>query len=163
LAGWAPTPSPASASAQILNAVSVERSAATGTVALVAPIGAAGGVRRGVVMRSLYLVLMGLAIAIPVHLGAATVSSSGRARRAGEQPGFARTIMPSVPCMAVFAVVAAGLRGAGDGTPLLIGGVVNLVNVCAAYAHLRQVRPAGHSACGAAGQRRAFAVGAASG
>jgi putative MATE family efflux protein len=125
---------------QILNAVSVMNMAlATGTVALVARhIGAAE--RRdaeGVVMQSLYLaVLMGVAIAVPVYIWAPQLVSVFKVAPGVLESGagFVRTIIVGVPCMAVFAVVAAGLRGAGDmRTPLLIGGVVNLVNVCVAY------------------------------
>jgi putative MATE family efflux protein len=125
---------------QILNAVSVMNMAlATGTVALVARhIGAAERrAAEAVVMQSLYLaVLMGLSIAVPVYIWAPQLVSIFKVAPGVLESGagFVRMIMPAVPCMAVFAVVAAGLRGAGDmRTPLLIGGVVNLVNVCAAY------------------------------
>lgn len=125
---------------QILHAVSVMNMAlATGTVALVAR--AVGRNDRpaaeGVVMQSLYLaVLMGIGIAVPVYLWAPQIVSIFQVAPAVLQHGadFVRGIMLGVPCMAVFAVVAAGLRGAGDmRTPLLIGALVNVVNVIAAY------------------------------
>ena len=125
---------------QILHAVSVMNMAlATGTVALVARH--IGGndhqAAEGVVIQSLYLaVAMGLAIAVPVYLWAPQLVSIFKVEPAVLRSGaeFVRVIMLGVPCMAVFAVIAAGLRGAGDmRTPLLIGVLVNLVNVVAAY------------------------------
>lgn len=125
---------------QILNAVSVMNMAlATGTVALVARH--VGGRERAAaesaLVQSLYLaVLMGVAIAIPAILWAPEMvgifADDPEVLSAGT--GFVRTIMLGVPAMAVFAVIAAGLRGAGDmRTPLLIGGLLNVLNVSIAY------------------------------
>jgi putative MATE family efflux protein len=125
---------------QILNAVSVMNMAlATGTVALVARHVGAREIREAesALVQSLYLaVLMGAVIALPVIIWAprmvAVFADDPEVVVAGTD--FVRTIMLGVPAMAVFAVVAAGLRGAGDmRTPLVIGAVLNLLNVCLAY------------------------------
>ncbi len=125
---------------QILHAVSVMNMAlATGTVALVARhVGAnEHPTAEAVLQQSLYVALsMGLAIALPVALWAPQIVSIFKVDpgvlAAGS--GFVRTIMLGVPPMAIFAVIAAGLRGAGDmRTPLAIGALVNLLNVAAAY------------------------------
>jgi putative MATE family efflux protein len=125
---------------QILNAVSVMNMAlATGTVALVARhVGAnERHVAEAVLQQSLYVaVLLGLAVAIPVVVWApqlvAIFQVDAGVLAAGT--GFVRTIMFAVPSMAMFAVIAAALRGAGDmRTPLAIGALVNVLNVCAAY------------------------------
>jgi putative MATE family efflux protein len=125
---------------QILNAVSVMNMAlAVGTVALVARhIGAdERATAEAVVQQSLYVALaMGLAIAVPVALWAPQVVAIFKVEagvlEAGS--GFVRTIMAGVPAMALVAVIAAGLRGAGDmRTPLAIGALVNVLNVAAAY------------------------------
>lgn len=125
---------------QLLNAVSVMNMAlATGTVAIVARhIGAHQRAEaEGALVQSLYLaLLMGVAIALPVIVWApgmvAVFTDEAEVLAAGT--AFVRTIMVGVPGMAVFAVIAAGLRGAGDmRTPLLIGGFLNLLNVSAAY------------------------------
>lgn len=125
---------------QILNAVSVMNMAlATGTVALVARhVGAnERPTAEAVLVQSLYVALvMGLLVAAPVAFWAPSLVSIFRVDphvlEAGS--GFVRTIMLGVPSMAVFAVIAASLRGAGDmRTPLVIGGLVNVLNVTAAY------------------------------
>jgi len=125
---------------QILNAVSVMNMAlATGTVALVARhVGAnERHVAEAVLQQSLYVaVVLGLTVAIPVVVWApqlvAIFQVDAGVLAAGT--GFVRTIMFAVPSMAMFAVIAAALRGAGDmRTPLVIGALVNVLNVCAAY------------------------------
>ena len=125
---------------QILNAVSVLNMAlATGTVALVARhVGAREhDAAESALVQSLYLALvMGLAIAVPVIAWApdmvAVFADDPEVLAAGT--GFVRTIMLGVPGMAIFAVIAAGLRGAGDmRTPLIIGAFLNLLNVSIAY------------------------------
>jgi putative MATE family efflux protein len=125
---------------QILHAVSVLNMAlATGTVALVARhVGAnQRHTAEAVLVQSLYVAaLMGLLVAVPVAWWAPALVSVFRVDadvlEAGT--GFVRMIMLGVPSMAVFAVVAAGLRGAGDmRTPLAIGALVNVLNVAAAY------------------------------
>ena len=125
---------------QILNAVSVLNMAlATGTVALVARhVGAREhAAAESALVQSLYLALvMGLAIAVPVIAWApdmvAVFADDPEVLAAGT--GFVRTIMLGVPGMAIFAVIAAGLRGAGDmRTPLIIGAFLNLLNVSIAY------------------------------
>ncbi|MGH7788976.1 MAG: MATE family efflux transporter [Candidatus Binatia bacterium] len=125
---------------QILNFVSVMNMAlATGTVALVArAVGANDHDHaEAVLVQSLYsAVVLGLVIALPVYRWAPELVGifkvDAQVIEAGT--GFVRMIMLGVPAMVIFAVIAAGLRGAGDmRTPLLIGGLVNVVNVCAAY------------------------------
>ena len=125
---------------QILGTVSVLNMAlATGTVALVARSIGANDRRaaEAVLAQSLYLaVAMGIAIAVPMYLWAPQLVSVFKVEAAVLESGsgFVRGIMPGVPCMAIFAVVAAGLRGAGDmRTPLAIGALVNVINVCLAY------------------------------
>ncbi len=126
---------------QVLHAVAVMNMAlATGTVALVARHIGAGErqVAEGVVGQSLYLaVVLALGIAAPVFVWAPEVVAIFRVEPAVQVAGaeFTRAIMFAVPPMAIVAVISAGLRGAGDmRTPLVIGGLVNLVNVVAAYA-----------------------------
>lgn len=125
---------------QLLNGVSVMNMAlSTGTVALVARcIGANQRAQaEAALVQSLYLALaLGIAVAVPVIAWAPALvgifADDPDVLRAGTD--FTRTIMLGTPGMALFAVVAAGLRGAGDmRTPLLIGGTLNLVNVVAAY------------------------------
>ena len=125
---------------QILNAVSVMNMAlATGTVAIVARhIGAHQREHaEAALMQSIYLALvMGVAIAIPVILWAPQMvrvfADDPEVLAAGTS--FIRTIILGVPGMAVFAVFAAGLRGAGDmRTPLMIGAFLNVLNVSVAY------------------------------
>jgi putative MATE family efflux protein len=125
---------------QILNAVSVMNMAlATGTVALVARhIGANQRPQaEAALVQSIYLaLLMGVAVAIPVITWAPNLvrifADDPDVVRAGTD--FIRTIMLGTPGMAIFAVVAAGLRGAGDmRTPLVIGATLNLLNVVVAY------------------------------
>lgn len=125
---------------QILHAVSVMNMAlATGTVALVARhVGANQRPQaEAAVVQSIYLGLgLGIGVALPVIVWApqcvAVFADDPEVVRAGTD--FIRTIMLGTPGMAVFAVVAAGLRGAGDmRTPLLIGAVLNLLNVVVAY------------------------------
>jgi putative MATE family efflux protein len=125
---------------QILHAVSVMNMAlATGTVALVARhIGANQRPQaEAALVQSIYLaVLLGVAVAVPViHWAPQLIgvfADDPEVVRAGTD--FIRTIMLGTPGMAVFAVVAAGLRGAGDmRTPLLIGATLNLLNVVVAY------------------------------
>ena len=125
---------------QILHAVSVMNMAlATGTVALVARhIGANQRPQaEAALVQSIYLgLLMGVAVAIPVIAWAPNLvrifADDPEVVRAGTD--FIRTIMLGTPGMAIFAVVAAGLRGAGDmRTPLLIGATLNVLNVVVAY------------------------------
>jgi MATE family, multidrug efflux pump len=125
---------------QILYAVSVMNMAlATGTVALVARhVGAdERHIAEAVVPQAIYVALaMALAIAVPVAIWAPQLVSIFRvdARVVDAGTGFVRMIMLGVPSMAVFAVIAAGLRGAGDmRTPLVIGALVNVLNVLTAY------------------------------
>jgi putative MATE family efflux protein len=125
---------------QILNAVSVMNMAlATGTVAIVARhIGANQKAHaEAALVQSIYLaLLMGVAIAVPVSIWAPKMvgvfADDAEVLAAGTV--FIRTIILGVPGMAVFAVIAAGLRGAGDmRTPLMIGAFLNLLNVSLAY------------------------------
>jgi putative MATE family efflux protein len=125
---------------QILNAVSVMNMAlATGTIALVARhIGADERPRaEAVVQQSIYVALaVGLTIAIPVSLNASRLVGIFQVDAHVLEAGSAwvHTIMFGVPSMAMFAVIAAGLRAAGDmRTPLLIGGLVNVLNVIVGY------------------------------
>lgn len=125
---------------QILNAVSVLNMAlATGTVALVARhIGAnERHMAEAVVQQSIYIaVAMGVTIAVPVVLWAPHVVGIFKVDAHVLEAGTAwvRTIMFAVPAMATFAVIAAGLRGAGDmRTPLVIGALVNVLNVVMGY------------------------------
>ena len=105
---------------QILNAVSVMNMAlATGTVALVArSVGAAERrTAEAVLQQSIYLALaVALTIAIPVALWAPHLVAIFQVEPAvlDAGGGFIRTIMLGVPSMAMFAVIAAALRGAGD-------------------------------------------------
>lgn len=126
---------------QILHAVSVMNMAlATGTVALVARhVGAnERHIAAAVVPQAIYVALtMALALAVPVAIWApqlvAIFKVDAGVVEAGS--GFVRMIMLGVPSMALFAVVAAGLRAAGDmRTPLAIGALVNVLNVITAYA-----------------------------
>lgn len=125
---------------QILHVAGVLNMAlATGTVALVARhVGA--NERQGAeaaLVQSLYLaLLLGVAIAVPVIVWAPRVVGIFRVEAGVLAAGteFVRTIMLGVPAMAVFAVIAAGLRGAGDmRTPLMIGAAINVLNVVTAY------------------------------
>jgi putative MATE family efflux protein len=125
---------------QILHTVSVMNMAlATGTVALVARhVGAnEREVAEAVVPQAIYVGLaMALAIAVPVALWAPRLVSIFRvdAGVVDAGAGFVRMIMLGVPSMAMFAVIAAGLRAAGDmRTPLAIGALVNVLNVVTAY------------------------------
>jgi putative MATE family efflux protein len=125
---------------QILHAVSVLNMAlATGTVALVARhVGAQQrGVAEDVLVQSIYTaVLMSLAITIPVFWWAPELVAIFKVDAGVLVNGtdFVRGIILGVPSMATFAVIAAALRGAGDmRTPLMIGGLVNLLNVGLAY------------------------------
>src|SRR5262245_62164031 len=125
---------------QILNAVSVMNMAlAVGTVALVARhVGAnERPIAEAVLQQSIYVALvMALTVAIPVALFAPAVVAIFRvdAGVVTAGTGFVRTIMFAVPSMAMFAVIAAGLRGSGDmRTPLVIGAMVNVLNVACAY------------------------------
>ncbi|MEO8603933.1 MAG: MATE family efflux transporter [bacterium] len=125
---------------QILSAVSVMNMAlATGTVALVARhVGAAQRREAGaVVAQSLYLALaVGLTIALPVFFFAPHLVAVFKVEPEvlANGAGFVRIIILAVPCMAMFAVIAAGLRGAGDmRTPLAIGALINVINVAVGY------------------------------
>ena len=112
---------------------------ATGTVAIVARhIGANQKAHaEAALVQSIYLaLLMGVAIAVPVIIWAPRMvgvfADDAEVLAAGTV--FIRTIILGVPGMAVFAVIAAGLRGAGDmRTPLMIGAFLNLLNVSIAY------------------------------
>jgi putative MATE family efflux protein len=125
---------------QILHAVSVMNMAlATGTVALVARhVGAdERHIAEAVVPQAIYVALaMALAIAMPVAIWAPQLVSIFKVDAAVVEAGsgFVRMIMLGVPSMAMFAVIAAGLRAAGDmRTPLVIGALVNVLNVISAY------------------------------
>jgi putative MATE family efflux protein len=90
-----------------------------------------------VLQQSIYVALtMGLLIAVPVSLWAPHFVSIFKvdSHVLDNGTGFLRCFMLGVPSMAMFAVVAAGLRGAGDmRTPLMIGGLVNVLNVGVGY------------------------------
>jgi putative MATE family efflux protein len=125
---------------QIINAVSVMNMAlATGTVALVARhVGAnQRPSAEAVLQQSIYVALsMALLIAIPAALWAPHLVSIFKVDSHVLDNGtsFLRCFMLGVPSMAMFAVIAAGLRGAGDmRTPLMIGGLVNVLNVSVGY------------------------------
>jgi putative MATE family efflux protein len=125
---------------QILNAVSVMNLAlATGTVALVARhVGAnERPTAEAVLQQSIYVaVTVALTIAVTVSLWAPQLVGIFKvdAHVLENGTGFVRMIMLGVPSMAMFAVIAAGLRGAGDmRTPLMIGGLVNVLNVGLGY------------------------------
>jgi len=125
---------------QIMGGVNVIMIAViTGTVALVARHVGAGEPHeaQAVLLQSLYAVgLMSCLIAAPVFWWAHDI-----VRLFGVEPavleqgtGFVRIIMFAVPGTSLFYVMASGLRGAGDmRTPLLIGAVVNVLNVVLNY------------------------------
>lgn len=125
---------------QILNAVSVMNMAlATGTVALVARhVGAnERSTAEAVLQQSIYVaVALALTVAVVVSIWAPELVGIFKVdpHVLENGTGFVRTIMLGVPSMAMFAVIAAGLRGAGDmRTPLMIGGLVNLLNIALGY------------------------------
>ena len=125
---------------QILNAVSVLNMAlATGTVALVARHVGANERRtaEAVMKQSIYLALtLAATIAIPLWWWAPQLVSIFKvdSHVLENGAGFVRVIALGVPAMATFGVMAAGLRGAGDmRTPLMIGGLVNVLNVAIGY------------------------------
>lgn len=125
---------------QILNAVSVLTMAlATGTVALVARhIGAnQRPMAEAVLQQSIYVALaLGVLIALPIAVWAPQLVGIFKVDVHVLEGGSAwvRIMMLGVPSMATFAVIAAGLRGAGDmRTPLAIGALVNVLNVALAY------------------------------
>jgi putative MATE family efflux protein len=125
---------------QIINAVSVMNMAlATGTVALVARhVGAnERPSAEAVLQQSIYVALsMALVIAVGAAVWAPHLVSIFKVDSHVLDNGtsFLRCFMIGVPSMAMFAVIAAGLRGAGDmRTPLMIGALVNVLNVCVGY------------------------------
>lgn len=125
---------------QILNVLGVVNIAlATGTVALVARH--VGAVEReaaeDALEQSAYIgLVLGVAIAVPVWVWAPELVAIYRVDPPVVEAGaaFVRTVVLGLPAMALFAVIGAGLRGAGDmRTPLAIGVLVNALNVSAAY------------------------------
>ncbi|MBI4514743.1 MAG: MATE family efflux transporter [Deltaproteobacteria bacterium] len=127
--------------AQILSGVSVAMTAVgTGTLALVARhIGAAEPEEaRGVLAQSLLAAaLLSVAAITPVIIWAEPlVALFGVEPKVIELgSGFVRLVMLSIPASAVLFVVGSALRGAGDTrTPLVIGVVVNVLNVAGNYA-----------------------------
>ncbi len=126
--------------AQLLNAVSVTMTAVgTGTLALVARH--IGAVRRDEAERVMgqsiiVAVLLAVLVIVPVIVFARPLVAAF-----GVEPhvvelgtGFVRLVMLAIPGLSVIFVVASGLRGAGDTrTPLLVGIVVNVLNVAANY------------------------------
>lgn len=125
---------------QILGAVDVVIIAiSTGTLALVARhIGAAERRRaEEVLLQSLYIV----GVISMVTAGAAGVWATALVRLFGvdadvlrEGTAFTQRLMFAVPAAGVFIVTASALRGAGDTrTPLLIGLLMNVVNVIGNY------------------------------
>jgi len=125
---------------QILHTVSVLNMAlSTGTVALVARhVGANQHAEaEATLQQSIYVALLvGVAIAVPVAIWASPLVAIFQVDAGVREAGvaFIRAIMLGVPAMAVFVVIASGLRGAGDmRTPLLIGALINVVNVAFAY------------------------------
>jgi MATE family, multidrug efflux pump len=126
--------------AQILSAVSVAMMAvATGTMALVARyIGAQQPREAENVLCQSITAAFGLSIItiLPVIAWASwLVTIFGLDAPVNAQGTlFVRLVMLSIPQSAVVFVISSGLRGAGDTrTPLLIGVVVNVINIIANY------------------------------
>ncbi|MGD0949696.1 MAG: MATE family efflux transporter [Candidatus Binatia bacterium] len=126
--------------AQILSAVSVAMTAVgTGTLALVARhIGAREPAEANQVLRQSVIAAFGLSVIaiVPVIVFAFdSVALFGVDEGVVAQGGaFVRLVMLSIPQSAILFVIGSGLRGAGDTrTPLLIGVIVNVLNVAGNY------------------------------
>jgi putative MATE family efflux protein len=126
--------------AQILSAVSVAMMAvATGTMALVARyIGAQQPHEAENVLCQSITAAFGLSIItiLPVIAWASWLVTIFGLDASVNMQGtlFVRLVMLSIPQSAVVFIISSGLRGAGDTrTPLLIGVVVNVVNIVANY------------------------------
>jgi putative MATE family efflux protein len=126
--------------AQILHAVHVVVIAVGGgTIALVARF--VGGGQRGeaerVLAQSLYTaVVFGVVVATPMYfLAAPAVAAFGvEPTVVSEGAGYLRYLMLGLPFAASFQIFAAAFRGAGDmRTPLLLGAIVNIVNIFGNY------------------------------
>lgn len=125
---------------QVYYAVNVIMAAiSTGAVALVARHVGAGerhSAEDALVQSLLVAVaLSSLLAAIVFGIASPLVGAFGLAPLvASEGTAYVRYIMLGVPSTALFAVVGAGLRGAGDmRTPLMLGAVVNTLNVIGNY------------------------------
>jgi len=126
--------------AQILSAVSVAMMAvATGTLALVARhVGAREPHAAENVLCQSITAAFGLSIIamLPVIVWAPQLVTIFGVDPPVVAQGtlFVRLVMLSIPQSAVVFVISAGLRGAGDTrTPLLIGAIVNVINIVANY------------------------------
>jgi putative MATE family efflux protein len=126
--------------AQILSAVSVAMTAVgTGTLALVARhIGAREPAEANQVLRQSVVAAFGLSVVaiVPVIAFASEiVALFGVEAAVVEQGGaFVQLVMLSIPQSAILFVIGSGLRGAGDTrTPLIIGAMVNLLNIVGNY------------------------------
>jgi putative MATE family efflux protein len=126
--------------AQILSAVSVAMTAVgTGTLALVARhIGAREPAEANQVLRQSVIAAFGLSVVaiVPVIVFAFDcVALFGVDEGVIAQGGaFVQLVMLSIPQSAILFVIGSGLRGAGDTrTPLLIGVIVNVLNVAGNY------------------------------
>ena len=123
---------------QLLGAVTVTMMAVgTGTLALVARSVGAGSIdeAQSILGQSLLAAtVLAVAAQIPVMLGAeGLVGIFGMSSDvAHEASGYVRTVALAIAPAAVLFVIGSALRGAGDTrTPLVIGLVVNVVNVAA--------------------------------
>jgi MATE family multidrug resistance protein len=125
---------------QILNAVDVVIiSVSTGTLALVARHIGAREQRHAdeVLLQSLYVVgVISIATAATAFVWASDLVGLFGVEAAVLEQGrlFTRTVLFAVPFAAIFIVTASALRGAGDTrTPLLIGFLVNVLNIAGNY------------------------------
>jgi putative MATE family efflux protein len=125
---------------QIYNAVNVVMIAVgTGTVALVARHVGAGqrGAAENALLQSLYVgLLLSIGVALPVLIWLRPLVELFGVEPAvvGEAVAFLRYLIPAVPIAALFTIVGSGLRGAGDmRTPLVLGALINVLNVCGGY------------------------------
>jgi putative MATE family efflux protein len=111
----------------------------TGAVALVARHMGAGEKDQAedALLQSLLVAgfLSSLLAAVVFVIAASLIGAFGlEALVASEGTAYVRFIMLGVPSTALFAVVGAGLRGAGDmRTPLVLGAIVNTLNVVGNY------------------------------
>jgi putative MATE family efflux protein len=125
---------------QVYYAVNVVMAAvSTGAVALVARHMGAGEKDQAedALLQSLLVAgfLSSLLAAVVFVIAASLIGAFGlEALVASEGTAYVRFIMLGVPSTALFAVVGAGLRGAGDmRTPLVLGAIVNTLNVVGNY------------------------------